>query len=148
MSDTAPPPGQELLRQRLAAIPGGLESLGRDWPGRSPKAGTPSRVVVTGLGSSEAHARYLVRLLNRRTRIPAEFLPTGAFVDCGFGGWADRTLVVFSQGLSANARIALARRDAFRGLVLFTAATPEGLVAAGKAERAEFLRGLVFVCSD
>jgi creatinine amidohydrolase len=115
-------PGLALLRERLQSIPDLLEG----WA-RSPEAALaakprmiPRRVVATGLGSSEAHARYLVWLLNRFTDIPAEFLPTGALLSPELGSYRDRTLVVFSQGLSAHARIALSRRSDFASTVLFT----------------------------
>lgn len=139
--DLPPDRGHALLRERLQSIPG---LLGR-WAGSAQGAEArsrvrPRRVVATGLGSSEAHARYLVWLLNRFTDIPAEFLPTGALLVPVRR--EDRTLVVFSQGLSTHGRIALARRDGFAGTVLFTAATPEGLRRAGRTDRAECLESL------
>ena len=137
--------GVDLLRERLQSIPDLLER----WAA-SPEAALaaaprirPRRVVATGLGSSEAHARYLVWLLNRFTDIPAEFVPTGALLSPEPGRHGDRTLVVFSQGLSAHARIALGRRGDFGATVLFTASTLEGLHRSGKADRAECLRGLL-----
>jgi creatinine amidohydrolase len=140
-----PDRGAALLRGRLESIPALLES----WAA-SPEAARaarpqkwPQRVVATGLGSSEAHARYLVWLLNRFTDIPAEFLPTGALLSPDSGGrWQDRTLVVFSQGLSAHARIALGCRGAFARTVLFTAASREGLIRGGKLDRARCLEAL------
>ena len=138
-------PGLALLRERLQSIPDLLEG----WA-RSPEAAMaaqprmiPRRVVATGLGSSEAHARYLVWLLNRFTDIPAEFLPTGALLSPELGSYRDRTLVVFSQGLSAHARIALSRRSDFASTVLFTAASLEGLRRSGKQDREDCLQALL-----
>ena len=134
--------GHVLLSERLQSIPGLLER----WAASAPAAQTrmlrdrPRRVVATGLGSSEAHARYLVWLLNRFTDIPAEFVPTGALM--GPMRREDRTLVVFSQGLSTHGRIALAHRGGFAGTVLFTSATVEGLRQAGRTDRAECLESL------
>lgn len=137
--------GLALLRERLQSIPDFLEG----WA-RSPEAALaaqpriiPRRVVATGLGSSEAHARYLVWLLNRFTDIPAEFLPTGALLSPEPGHYRDRTLVVFSQGLSAHARIALSRRSDFASTVLFTAASLEGLRRSGKQDREDCLQALL-----
>ena len=138
-------PGLALLRERLQSIPDLLEG----WA-RSPEAALaaqprmiPRRVVATGLGSSEAHARYLVWLLNRFTDIPAEFMPTGALLSPEPGHYRDRTLVVFSQGLSAHARIALSRRSDFASTVLFTAASLEGLRRSGKQDREDCLQALL-----
>jgi hypothetical protein len=50
------------------------------------------------------------------------------------------TLVVFSQGLSANARIALARRRDFSKCVLVSSVSEKGLLAAGKTEVLAFFK--------
>lgn len=101
-------------------------------------------VIATGVGSSEAHARHLVGLLRRHTPVPAWFEPLSAFLEPGFPGptAARRTLVVFSQGLAANAQIALGRRRGFASVVLMTSATVEGQGQAGRPERAAILRDL------
>lgn len=101
-------------------------------------------VLATGVGSSEAHARYLVALLRRHTAVPAWFEPLSAFLDPGFPGPSsrDRTLVVFSQGLAPNARLALARRGLFGSVVLATASTVEGQERAGRGDRAGWLQRL------
>lgn len=143
--DGSPDCGVGLLRERVRSIPALLEAWGAsaDAARAARPRLRPRRVVATGLGSSEAHARYLVWFLNRFTDIPAEFLPTGVFavpiepVRC-----RDRTLVVFSQGLSAAGRIALGRRGDFASTVLFTSATVEGLRHSGKTERLECLEPL------
>lgn len=140
--DRCPDRGHALLCERLQSIPGLLER----WAGSSQAAQAlprhrPRRVVATGLGSSESHARYLVWLLNRFTDIPAEFVPTGALM--GPIRREDRTLVVFSQGLSTHGRIALANRGGFAGTVLFTSASVERLRQVGRTDRAECLESLL-----
>lgn len=116
-----------------------LEPPGPDWqPGHG-------GVIATGVGSSEAHARYLVGLLRHYTSVPAWFEPLSAFLEPGFPGRAaeGRTLVVFSQGLAANARVALERRREFASVVLMTSATVAGQEQAGRPERAAIVRSLV-----
>jgi len=137
------PDGLALLASRIDAIPRFLRELGDGFGGRGPGHPLPGRIVATGIGSSEAHARFLVWLLNRCTAVPAEFAPLGSFAQSA--GWdaPERTLVVFSQGLSSNARMALAPRHGFAHRVLFTASPPAGLRASGKADRAAVLEKLV-----
>lgn len=115
-----------------------LEPPGPEWrPGHG-------GVIATGVGSSEAHARYLVGLLRQHASVPAWFEPLSAFLDPGFPGpaTAGRTLVVFSQGLAANAQVALERRRDFASVVVMTSATVEGQDRAGRTERAAILRRL------
>lgn len=79
-------------------------------------------ILVTGLGSSAAHARLLAHLLADGAGLPARAVPAGTFI-------ADRAdprdaLIVFSQGLSPNARLALAHPGAWLGTVVVTAVAP------------------------
>ena len=74
-------------------------------PARSRSAA--ARLVATGIGSSEAHARLLAHLVAERTGRRARFVPASALLAPGAAPAAD-TLVVFSQGLSPNARLVLA----------------------------------------
>lgn len=138
------PFGHELLRTRLAMIPDILAGMIARGPvPLRPATLASQRFIITGTGSSEAHARYLVMLLNLYTDRAASYLPLSGFVDWHRDAFAGKTLVVFSQGVSPNAQIALRRRHDFAHTVLFTATTPAAARAAGKADRAALLQGLL-----
>jgi hypothetical protein len=85
--------------------------------------------VATGIGASEGPARVFAALARRRLGARAEFVPVWAAAEAGVT--PDTTRVVFSQGLSPNARMALGPSAGHRAPWLVTA-TPEG-VAAGEA---------------
>lgn len=141
MSD---PHGHELLAQRLAMIPSILDGMLAKGPQPlAPATLASQRFVVTGTGSSEAHARYLATLLNLHSDRAAAYLPLSGFVDAPPSHFAGKTLVVFSQGVSPNAQIALQRGQDFAHTILFTATTPEAAEAAGKPDRAQLLRNLL-----
>jgi hypothetical protein len=78
-------------------------------------------VVTTGVGSSEAPARRCAALL-RRVGMPASFAPISAFATSSAPSGAE--LVVFSQGLSPNAGLALGAASMFERVVLFTSVAP------------------------
>lgn len=140
----ADPLGHALLAERLASIPATLASmLARGPAPLSPRTLASRRFLVTGTGSSEAHARYLVMLLNLFTDRAAAYLPLSGFVEPAPGAFAGKTLVVFSQGVSPNAQIALRRAREFSHAVLFSASTPAAARAAGKPGRADLLQGLL-----
>lgn len=137
-------PGHQLLASRLARIPAVLaEMLARPPAPLQPATLAAGHFIVTGTGSSEAHARYLVMLLNLHTERTASYLPLSGFIAAHREAFAGRTLVVFSQGVSPNAQIALNRHRDFAHTVLFSATTPEVAAAAGKPERAALLRRLL-----
>ncbi len=141
-SDTDPL-GHALLARRLALIPELLLDLAQHPLERvSARTLTARSFLVTGTGSSEAHARFLVHLLNRHARRPAEFIPLSAFCDMPAEFGRGRALVVISQGLSPNAQVAIDRREDFDHLVVFTSTTAAGAEAAGKRDRAERIRHL------
>ena len=118
--------------------------LGRGLPPLHPATLATERFIVTGTGSSEAHARYFCQLINLYTQRTAICQPLSAFVDpSAHSAWRNKTLVVFSQGLSPNAQIALQRRREFAHTILFTATTPEVARQAHKPERARMLQNLV-----
>lgn len=129
--------GLELLSARIDSIAGQLVHLYDSFTQRSGRAPALTRLTVTGLGSSEAQARYLVALCHRYSPLEARFIPLVEF------GQAEPqvgdTLVVFSQGLSRNTRLALDSRHSFRHRVLFTSASEAGLLASGKPDRARLL---------
>jgi creatinine amidohydrolase len=93
------------------------------------------RVVATGAGSSASHAALLAHALRAAGR-DATAVPLSVFLGAG-GAAPDDVLVVFSQGLSPNARLAFAEPARWRRVVLVTAVTDEdrlaGLRAAGVA---------------
>lgn len=79
--------------------------------------------VATGIGASEGPARVFAALARRRLGARAAFVPVWAIAEACEG--SDATRVVFSQGLSPNARMALRPVAGQRGPWLVTA-TPEG----------------------
>jgi hypothetical protein len=127
MRTNAVPPGGwlaglELLRSRNAAIPGLLHRaltspLDEQEIARSI---APGGVVTTGAGSSAAHARYLASVLHELA-VPARFAPLTAFLAPPAAAVAGQTLVVFSQGLSPNARLALQHTSSWHSVWLATA---------------------------
>lgn len=137
------PLGHDLLAQRLAMIPDLLSGMVKDPLTRvSVRTQTTQHFLVTGTGSSEAHARFLVYLLNRHARRAAEFVPLSAFCELPRQFGRGRTLVVVSQGLSPNAQVAVDRFRDFDHLVVFTSTTAAGCDAAGKRDRAAKVREL------
>lgn len=135
--------GHEILGQRLDLIPGILEEMLANGPRKLGATTLASeRFIVTGTGSSEAHARYLATLLNLHTDRAAAYLPLSGFVDSPPANFAGKTLIVFSQGVSPNAQIALQRRADFAHAILFSATTPQAAEQAGKPDRAQLLRDL------
>ena len=138
------PLGHELLGQRLARIPDVLaDMIARGPLPLKPATLAAQRFIITGTGSSEAHARYLTMLLNLYSDRAAAYLPLSGFIDRHPVAFAGKTLVVFSQGVSPNAQIALNRRGDFAHCVLFTATTPAAARAAGKQDRALLLQGIL-----
>lgn len=138
--------GYEALTRRIEALPELLRAfeigervLGVDPPG-------VRRFLVTGVGSSAAHARYLALILSQNLGWPAAFVSSGRLQASAGPGSERDVLIVFSQGLCPNARFALARPDRFAEVVLFTAVVPgnpgEGSSPAG-IERQQFLAALV-----
>jgi len=79
------------------------------------------RIGVTGLGSSEAHARLLVACLVDELGMDAHFIPTGALLEGPPSDASRDALIVFSQGLSPNARFALTAPEAWGALGIATA---------------------------
>ena len=145
MTSTAPrwATGLALLRDREARLP---ELLRRALGARPdvPSLAGVRAVVTTGVGSSLAHARYLAWLLREYGHVPAWDTPTGAWLDAPDESAADRALVVFSQGLSPNARFPLAHAERYRLAVLVTAADADSADRAAVVQDAR-ARGVVVV---
>ena len=121
-------PGEsgQLLTERLDRVPRALREALYQPALRVPfDPRTLRRIRVTGLGSSEAQARLLAALLSEYAGFDARFVPTGELVAGPPPGAADEALVVFSQGLSPNARFALRDAARWRHAVLVTAVTED-----------------------
>jgi hypothetical protein len=134
-----PAPVPERVRAMIAAriqtLPDELaRALAAPLPGEPlpPGAG----VLVTGVGASEGPARYLALLLHASGR-RAVFAPLSAFV-LGATRPAGEVLIVISQGLSPNARLALRHVREHAATLLFTSATPERASAEVAACLADF----------
>ncbi len=65
------------------------------------------RVVTTGIGSSSAHARFFSWLLQKYCGLAASDVSSGVFLAAPGEEAREQALVVFSQGLSPNARLPL-----------------------------------------
>ena len=127
------------LRERFGVVPALVErALAPPPPALPFDPRTVRRVRTTGIGASESHARALAWLLAERLGIDAHYTPAGALLSGRLPDCERDALVVFSQGLSPNARFALSAPRAWKGLLLVTASTRE---AAG-AERAAWLDAL------
>lgn len=136
--------GHDILRKRLRLCPKVLKTMleGPVVAGFLKAGGRSHDFVITGTGASEAHARYLACLLNRFTSHRAEFRHLSSFFLHPGSSDRQHDLIVFSQGLSPNARIALQCAEQFRQTFLFTAATEDGARDAGEEDKAEFLHSL------
>ena len=116
--------GLALLEKRIAQIPEALErTAAMGEPRLAPRLAGARGVVATGVGSSRAHERLLAHLLAEQAGLDARFAPLGALA----GRRpplvaAERVLVLFSQGLSPNAWLALAHARAWRRVIVVTAA--------------------------
>lgn len=100
------------------------------------------RVATTGVGASEGPARLLAAELHR-AGLAARFEPVTSFLDpADFARLepASCHLVVFSQGICPNIRIALRRAAAFARTTLVTSVMTNGSTARGSA--AELVRQL------
>jgi len=131
------------LAARARAVPDVVRhALACDEPPPRVGLGGIRRVVTTGVGSSAAHARLLAHLLAEHVGRDARFRALGAFLEPAPEGSCDDLLVVISQGLAPNARVALADLAAWRHVVVLTA-TDAGIARArGRADAADLLAHL------
>jgi creatinine amidohydrolase len=135
--------GSQLLLGRCAAAPAMLKAMLRpESSGAAPERADLQLAqtldprlpfVITGIGTSEGPARLLAHLLIEHAGAAACFVPlsvfAGAMLGEPVGGAA--VLVVFSQGLSPNAQLALTQSARFAAVVVYTsvAATDARVVA-------------------
>ena len=122
--------GRDLLAARLRELP---DALARATARGAPALGVANarRVVATGVGSSAAHAALLVHELRRAGR-DAVVRPLSAFLAPPRPA-PDEVLVVFSQGLSPNAHVALEAPRRWGAVVLATAVRDEVRLAPLRA---------------
>ena len=128
MSGALAAPGDEavrtsiaLVRERIASLPGHLRDVAeRPWDDAAEALGDD--VVVTGVGASAGPARLFAWLIAHRLRRVARFVPLSAFaLPVPPEG---RTLVIVSQGISPNARLALRHARSFERVLVLTSARP------------------------
>jgi len=125
--------GHALLAARLRDLPGALaRTAARTVPALDLGERSVRRIVATGVGSSAAHAALLAYLLRGVGRA-AVVEPLSAFLAPGLPS-PDDVLVVFSQGLSPNALLALTAADGWRRVVLVTAVTDEARLRSLRAQ--------------
>lgn len=133
--------GLPLLRERCAGVPEVLRAaLAAPLPPLAEVA-RRTRWVVTAAGASEGPARLFAALLRRHLHACAAFVPLSAFAPDRAADVADpgAVLVVFTQGLAPNARLALARTASFARCLVVTSC-PEAPGFAGARDL-----GAVFV---
>lgn len=131
--------GIERLRTRCEALPGALrEQLARPDPPAPFDPRSVRRIVTTGIGSSAAHARFLAHVLSESLGLPARFTTTGAVATAAAPGRLADALIVFSQGLSPNARFAFGGAQDWGAVVVVTA---QG-ISREPGERSDWLEGL------
>ncbi len=112
---------------RLALAAAARDALAAAAPALPPRFRRIERWAVTGTGASEGVARALTWLLQRHGRKDACFVPLSYFASAPGPAWDG--LILVSQGLSPNARLALADRDRFDATVVITAAPDHPILA-------------------
>jgi creatinine amidohydrolase/Fe(II)-dependent formamide hydrolase-like protein/fructoselysine-6-P-deglycase FrlB-like protein len=113
--------GRALLEQRVQEAPEFVARMPRcyadllETPMRLPRS-----LVTTGIGTSEGHARHMAEVSARWLGQPARFATTASLANSAPPASEVDWLVVFSQGLSPNARYALHDVEAWGGVLLVT----------------------------
>lgn len=123
MQTTSDPLGHILLQTRLHQSITELDILLKQSIS-PPKHPLASSILTTGIGSSEAHARFFSYLINQYTYSTSEFTPIASFYHSPTKNKSvakPSTLALFSQGLSPNASLPLKHQDRFQATLLFTA---------------------------
>lgn len=114
---------------RCAAVPDAVRAaLAQELPEVPARFRRVERWAVTATGASEGVAHALVWLLRRHARKDATFVPLSYYAAAPGAAWDG--LVVVSQGLCPNARLALAPRDLADATVVITAAPEHPCLAA------------------
>lgn len=114
--------GLTLLRERCAELPAVLRAtLAAPLPSLAHVA-RRIRWVVTAAGASEGPARLFAALLRRHLHACADFVPLSAFAPDRAADVTDpaAVLVLVTQGVAPNARLALARAPSFADCVVLT----------------------------
>jgi hypothetical protein len=144
LADQKPELGHSILKARLEQCPALIKNM-LDHPIKlsSHETFDSSYFVVTGTGSSEAHAKFFVYLINQYTQGFAEFKWLSAFSENTIKNTQNKTLVIFSQGLSPNSHLASACSHQFYHTILFTSTTIKSLNQAGKVESIKILQQLL-----
>lgn len=138
MTSHAPQPtsGRALLTERIAGVGALLDELESTC---ASVAGLPENqsVIATGIGASEGPARLLASELRARGRL-ASFEPLSSLAstaDLPSTTTATAHLVLVSQGLSPNARLAIAAAERFSGMTVVTSTEPLATAAEGTPAR-------------
>jgi len=115
------------------------------------KDNPPNRIAVCGTSTGGGMTLALIhRLKARKLPLPGAIwagTPWSDLTKTGDSYWTnelvDKALVVFSQGISPNAKTALGRHAAFSHTILFTATTAPAARSAGKLDQADLLYDLL-----
>ena len=121
--DSVDPLGHTVVERRILDSPLVLANYAKELRTMMlPSLSKSLRYIVCGVGSSEAHAKYCLHLMERFQRdIRASFKPLTELLLCDKQR-DDEAIIVFSQGLSPNIIGAL-RRWGTKRVILLTAVT-------------------------
>lgn len=130
----------ELLRDRIQAVSASLEATLARPVGVDLSIKQLGETYVTGAGISAGPARYTAGLLRHAGGQNAQFVPPTFFIN-GKAPRCPRTLIVFSQGLSPNARAVLRSAHGAERVILVTAVEPSAQTAHGAFLREGLAKG-------
>ena len=122
-------PSIATLRERVDAVSAGMRQALKDEPTVDFSGGNLGETYVTGAGIAAGPARFMAELLRHTAGENATFVPPSFFV-AGKVVRRPKTLIVFSQGLSPNARVALRSDHGAERVVVITAVDPQGVGAS------------------
>lgn len=132
----------DLIRERIESLPEHLADVAaRPWDDAVRALGDD--VVVTGVGASAGPARLFAWLIADRLRRAARFAPISAFA--GSAAPPGRTLVIVSQGLSPNARLAFRHAGSFERVLVLTSTRPSNTGPARLLAEVQAAGGTVVV---